>query len=352
MRYYFILLAVCVLDVVSIVVRANFRHLIVLSHGMMGTFTDLNYLEQLLQSSAKSDDIKVFKSARNKYTNSLKGIQKGSEELAAEIIDILNENNSIETISFVGNSLGGIYARFAISLLYDSNTNSFINDIKPLAFVTIASPHLGVNYGQNYIEGDLQYYVPDAIKHLISSLFSATGQDMFMFDEKSNIKNSILYKLATENKFLLPLQAFKHRRLYANLQNDLMVTLPTASFMAPDKVIQLRSKHKDTYGIVDTLHTTSSASACTNEEIAENSSTLLNTMRANLDNLGWSKVIVNFKNGRLFGVFPLAHNKIAALTKFPLFFWSLFHFNEGSFVMEDLAQFLQKSISNTSTEAT
>jgi len=69
-------------------------------------------------------------------------------------------------------------------------------------------------------------------------------------------------------------------------------------------------------------------------------------MRDNLDDLGWSKVIVNIKNAKLFGIFPVAHNKIAALTKYPLYFWNMFNFYEGKFVMEDLAAFLQQNIKN------
>ncbi len=326
---------------------------------MMGTFTDLNYLENLLLPSSTSlDDIKVFKSTKNKYSNSLKGVQRGSEELASEIIDLLSNDDglAIETISFVGNSLGGIYARYAISLLYDFNTNSFINNIKPLAFVTIASPHLGVNYNQNYIEGDLQLYVPNTIKYLISLLFSITGQDMFMLDSKGNIKDSILYKLATENKYLIPLKLFKYRQLYANLQNDLMVTLSTASFIANENVIELRKMYKDTYGIVTKLHTVSNnvlidddvqPAVCSD---ASDISSIMKNMRDNLDNLGWTKVIVNFKNGKLFHIFPLAHNKIAALTKYPHYFWNIFNFYEGKYVMEDLAEFLRQNIIDFNTK--
>lgn len=333
-------------------VIAKHKHLIVLSHGMMGTFTDLNYLENLLLlPSASSDDIKVFKSAKNKQSNSLKGVQIGGEQLASEIIDLLNNEDglAIETISFVGNSLGGIYARYAISLLHDFKTNLFINNIKPLAFVTIASPHLGVNHGQNYVEGDLQFYVPNAIKYLISLLFSMTGQDMFMLD-RANIKDSILYKLATEKKFLIPLKLFKYRRLYANLQNDLLVTLSTASFIATDNAGELRKRYKDSHGIVTKLYTTGNDKSPTECSDVSDASTVMSNMRKSLDNLGWTKVIVNFKNGKLFQIFPLAHNKIAALTKYPLYFWNMFNFYEGKFVMEDLAEFLQQNIIDFKTQ--
>jgi len=349
---------VVLLAIMTTLVSGKSKHLIVLSHGMMGTFTDLNYIENLLSLPSRSlnDDVKVFKSSKNEYSNSLKGIQKGSEELASEISEILKNDDGIETISFVGNSLGGVFARYAISLLYNFNTHSFINDIKPLSFVTIASPHLGVNYGHNYIEGDLQMYVPNFIKYAISSLFSTTGKDMFMLDEL-NIKDSILYKLATETKYLLPLKAFEHRRVYANLQNDFMVTLPTASFMSNNDVTELRKHYKDTYGIVTTLHVenkvsspppppSSSSSSSVPVCSSDTAEKMIGTMRENLDDLGWSKVIVNIKNAKLFGIFPVAHNKIAALTKYPLYFWNIFNFYEGKFVMEDLATFLQQNIKN------
>jgi hypothetical protein len=61
----------------------------------------------------------------------------------AQVQEVVQANPSLTTISVVGNSLGGLYARYALSLLFDPST-SLIAGLQPGTFLTIASPHLGV----------------------------------------------------------------------------------------------------------------------------------------------------------------------------------------------------------------
>ncbi len=121
-------------------IKSQPEHLIVLSHGLMGRPTDLDYLAGLLISQQGS---LVLQSKANEYINSLKGIPFGAKKLAEEIISFKNQNPSVKNISFVGNSLGGLYARYALKLLHNSSDNS-ICGLTPHKFMTIATQHLGV----------------------------------------------------------------------------------------------------------------------------------------------------------------------------------------------------------------
>lgn len=95
------------------------NHLVVISHGILGNKYDLAYLINLL----KKKGCVVLDSSSNQYFKTLSGIERGGVNLASEIIDIKKDNPNLEKISFVGNSLGGLYCRYAVSVLYDSQRN-------------------------------------------------------------------------------------------------------------------------------------------------------------------------------------------------------------------------------------
>ena len=60
--------------------------------------------------------------------------------MANEVRGLLREFPSIEHISFIGMSLGGMYNRFALTeLVHDANVT-----VSPVNFITLASPHAGV----------------------------------------------------------------------------------------------------------------------------------------------------------------------------------------------------------------
>jgi hypothetical protein len=83
--------------------------------------------------------------------------------------------SSLRKISFLAHSLGGLFARYAISLLYSSETNTAqsgalivpttreseksectselraIAGLEPINFITLATPHLGVR-GRNQVD--------------------------------------------------------------------------------------------------------------------------------------------------------------------------------------------------------
>jgi hypothetical protein len=54
-----------------------------------------------------------------------------------------------------------------------------------------------------------------------------------------------------------------------------------------------------------------------------------------LNSIGWEKVIINFD-----GALPLAHNKICAHGRYPATLSKLLGFDDGMFVMQNLAKYI------------
>lgn len=160
------------------------------------------------------------------------------------------------SLSFVGNSLGGLYARYALSQIpslstlfhrvkhsgdggnnrnnhdegYDddecSNPKTSDEDtivdvvVQPAVFCTTATPHLGLD-GNTYLK------TPRWMEWIIASTLSKTGRDLFRF-------TPILDQMATEAIYLSPLQRFRKRMAYCNVhQTDFQVPTATAAFLSP-----------------------------------------------------------------------------------------------------------------------
>ena len=80
------------------------EHLIVLSHGLMGTSKDLTYLANQLQRRG----FIVLKSQANELFKTYLGIESGSKRLAEEVYAWKQQHPQLQRISFVGNSMGGL----------------------------------------------------------------------------------------------------------------------------------------------------------------------------------------------------------------------------------------------------
>jgi hypothetical protein len=79
-------------------------HLIVLSHGLMGRKSDLNYLSEVLQKKG----CLVLNSKSNEFLKTFNGVEKGAFLLVEEINEFKLSYPNLQRISFVGNSLGKI----------------------------------------------------------------------------------------------------------------------------------------------------------------------------------------------------------------------------------------------------
>lgn len=114
----FILIGLLSFGTVSMVMLEavdNRDHLVVLSHGILGRSNDLSYLAGQLQQKG----FNVLSSRSNEVYRTLEGVASAGERLKDEILSEVQERPYISKISFAGNSLGGIFVRFVISLLYN-----------------------------------------------------------------------------------------------------------------------------------------------------------------------------------------------------------------------------------------
>ncbi|OEU17294.1 hypothetical protein FRACYDRAFT_237703 [Fragilariopsis cylindrus CCMP1102] len=259
----------------------NYYHLVVLVHGYLGSDREQDYLsEALIEKSKKSiqelllsnsnsynkNDIEdgscinqnqnkhqfVILSSKANVNNSTDGIAKGGERLAVEIsawiqqytADIQehsssnsnsnsnsNSTETIVTLSLIGNSLGGLYSRYALAELY-YNTKSF-DKILPLIFGTTSSPHLGVSQ-ETFIE------LPKWVEPYVATVMQQQSMDDLFSSNNSTVVMDMCRRPHSDDEddnnnrdYLHPLQQFQKRIVVANAYNtDFLVSVSSGAFLS------------------------------------------------------------------------------------------------------------------------
>lgn len=109
-------------------------HYVFLVHGWLGNSSEMGYLQKAIEreASAFKDGTKniITYSPTCNDSNTTDGIANGGERLAHEVTEYIKAKESSDTshacddsrvrhvsISFIGNSLGGLYARYCLTLL-------------------------------------------------------------------------------------------------------------------------------------------------------------------------------------------------------------------------------------------
>ena len=243
------------------------------------------------------------------------GVEAGGSRVAMEVNDlirelfksddddtnIIGENNGSRTkdydmsISIIGNSLGGLYARAAIAEIDWHLPNG--KTLQPNVFCTTATPHLGKR-GQTYIK------LPRFAETGIGLALQPTGQDLFGL-------NTVIENLATKSKYIDPLKKFQKRIAYANaFGTDLQVPTATAAFLADTESPHYTQESKPPFMLTVTtprdegvLKSIAMATASSPEEDERQSSSPstpqhvpASTMARTLDALGWTKVFCDVRD--------------------------------------------------------
>lgn len=140
----------------------------------MASPSDWTYGEAVLKKRL-GDNFFIYASSSNIYAKSFDGINVAGRRLAKEVLDVVQKMAGLKKISFIAHSLGGLFARYAISILYSqqaketgsgagvmltsggseiSRTSGLgaIAGLEPTNFITLATPHLGVR-GKNQVGG-------------------------------------------------------------------------------------------------------------------------------------------------------------------------------------------------------
>ncbi|CAN6443776.1 unnamed protein product [Victoria cruziana] len=326
-------------------------HLLVLVHGILASPSDWTYVEAELRRQLGSKFL-VHASSANSYTKTLGGIDVAGRRLADEVKQVVHDVESLTRISFLAHSLGGLFARYAISVLYSQDhdltndrrgnkENSFspkpsIAGLEPVNFITLATPHLGVR-GKNQLPMLLGVPLLEKLAPPIATiLVRRTGWQLFLTDGRAS-KPPLLLRMASDcedGKFISALAAFKCRILYANVSYDHMVGWRTSSIRRETELVKPPRRSLDGYKhVVDVVYCPPIPSnvptflpraeksketakrTSSFEEVAEYHDILEEEMIRGLQRVGWKKVDVSFHSA--FWPF-FAHNNIHVSSILPV----------------------------------
>lgn len=113
-------------------------HLVVLIHGLDGFSSDLEFIAKRLQQRFTTPLRTLSPKCNHWKTHD--GIMNGAQRILECVLKEL-EHPGIKYISIIGHSLGGLYARCLVGLLYKHGV--IPDKVIPINFITLATPHLG-----------------------------------------------------------------------------------------------------------------------------------------------------------------------------------------------------------------
>jgi predicted esterase len=103
------------------------------SSRLWGNPEHLKYVSTSLREKFPEEKIAILVAKRNAGSFTYDGVDTGGERVASEVEQKLEElakdGHDIKKISFIGYSLGGLVARFAIGLLY---SRGVFEDVQPV----------------------------------------------------------------------------------------------------------------------------------------------------------------------------------------------------------------------------
>ena len=256
--------------------------------------------------------LQVIRKEADRTRRKRQAIRKHNDNGSAKD-DELNEAVDIH-LSMVGNSLGGIYSRYAAAELFALSENKDVNDSEPCSnailldngsirlhfqtFCTTATPHLGCSR-HTYVS------LPRSAETIVGNILGETGRDLFRM-------NDLLYNMSTDPYFLYPLSVFQRRVAYANgYHTDFPVPTSTAAFLHEESSHAHFWEDTAAMGIGDSeldksivailrteasyMYSTSLSSRDCKDDFYDECDDELHVMSKALDSLGWKKIIVDLR---------------------------------------------------------
>ena len=304
-------------------------HLVVLVHGLVGNASNWDVTRAALERHAPADWT-ILASNANAARRTFDGVDACGERLAAEVRDAVataGGASTIDRISFVGHSMGGLIARHAIGLLFDTASGT-VAGVPPAHYVSLATPHLGcahepTNPAQVPLIAWLKPPAPLAAAAVdrVAKSMRRTGSHFFLTDSDP----PLLLRMARDGAgasagdppFLSALASFATRTAYANSSRDHLVGWAGASLRHPRDLPALgvtrgRGVVRDdgreaafgggSAAASKPVSPTTAAAADAAQAATPHALEMLDS----LSSLGWRRVDACFKGTRL----PLAHNLI------------------------------------------
>ncbi|XP_027356310.1 putative lipase YDR444W [Abrus precatorius] len=323
--------------------RPNPTHLIIMVNGLIGSAQNWKFAAKHFLKRYPEDTI-VHCSECNSAMLTFDGVDVMGERLAVEVISVIKRHPSVQKISFVGHSLGGLVARYAIARLYgrdismelsqgnghcereisdqecyDRKYEGKIAGLEPINFITSATPHLG-SRGHKQVPMFCGFRSLEKAVSRVSWVFGKTGKHLFLTDS-DNGKPPLLLQMVRDSedmKFMSALQSFKHRVAYANVRYDQLVGWSTSSIRRRNELPKRRnlSRHEKYPHIVnvETARSISIAEEVPIESEVSNRSSKVDMeeeMIRSLTTMSWDRIDVSFSGSRQK---YLAHNTIQVKT--------------------------------------
>jgi membrane protein YqaA with SNARE-associated domain len=240
--------------------RTEPTHLVVMVNGLIGSAQNWRFAaKQMLKKYPQ--DLLVHCSKRNHSTQTFDGVDVMGERLAEEVRSVIKRHPSLQKISFVGHSLGGLIARYAIGRLYEQESReelphnsddigdkcsieepkARIAGLEPVYFITSATPHLG-SRGHKQVPLFSGSYTLERLATRMSGCLGKTGKHLFLADSDGG-KPPLLLRMVKDSrdlKFISALQCFKRRIAYANTSFDHLVGWSTSSIRRHNELPKLQ----------------------------------------------------------------------------------------------------------------
>jgi len=309
-------------------------HLVVCFHGLAGTPEDLRALARRMEAHP---DALARRVECNAPLNSFDGVEAGARRAVDELRVVVRENPSLRYVTLYGNSLGGLYARFAAAVMWAESGDGTMLGLRPCTFLTTATPHLGVGcYGFFRL-------VPRVAQDLWARKLGRSIMELTVRDDEDG-RRPLLARMADPSvrdplDFIGALGAFERRCAYANATNDFLVSYETASISPEllDAAVEREWRSMEAPQIVEefVVEGTPMGEHSALEEKGDELD-VRRRMARGLRTLTWKHVNVAFP-----GDVPLAHNKICALQRSE-FLEKLF--KEGEFIVDHQAEYLLEPI--------
>uniref|UniRef100_J3LSE8 DUF676 domain-containing protein n=1 Tax=Oryza brachyantha TaxID=4533 RepID=J3LSE8_ORYBR len=164
------------------------------------------------------EDVVVHCSGCNVAARTFDGVDVMGRRLAEEVLSVVESRPELRKISFVAHSLGGLIARYAIALLYESATQTdsheghekHVTDVSsnqpidrgkiagldPINFITFATPHLGTRSHKQIplLRGS---YKLEKMAYRLSWIAGRSGKHLFLKDTEDG-KPPLLLQMVTD----------------------------------------------------------------------------------------------------------------------------------------------------------
>ncbi len=196
------------------------RHVVFLVHGLGGSPDNLYPLERkILHHDGNKSVISHICVANTPRKATLDGVSEGGSRIAQEILKVVGQNPDLNFISLIGNSLGGLYCRYAVMELFNPETGT-IAGLRPISFTTIATPHLGTR---------VHSLTPRILQKLFYGVLGKSVKELYLADREEG-QYPLLMRMAMEDDFMKPLRAFSRVRAYGSRSGDFFVHFASSLF--------------------------------------------------------------------------------------------------------------------------